>query len=416
MRSYSRRELYALGETLGESVTQKKVGGGRIYGGGGGGPSAAPAQTTQQSNQYSSLSPYIAPYITSVLGAAQQQVFNVDPSSGNITGINPYTAYGYQGAGMSPASQQAAQASVAGFTGLQNQAFQGASQLQTPAQYGAATGAAAGATGNMFNLANTANPYDFQQNVGGYMNPYIQNALSPALQLANQQYGIAGTQQAGQATGAGAFGGTRSALQQGLNQQNQMLAQNQLIGNAYNQAFNAAQNQYNQSGQFALNANQAALQGAGQLANIGGQQLAAQQGILGLQNQYGTQQQQQQQNIINQAMQNYQTAQQYPMQQLTQLKQLASGLPMTDVTTTQQAPPPTAFGQLAGIGLTGIGAYGALNSGNSYTTNVGTPTPMPTPVAAQTSKEGGITKLKGKTYASGGLVDLSLYNTLKGAA
>lgn len=37
MRSYSRRELYALGESLGDSVTREKVGGGRIYGGGGGG-------------------------------------------------------------------------------------------------------------------------------------------------------------------------------------------------------------------------------------------------------------------------------------------------------------------------------------------------------------------------------------------
>jgi hypothetical protein len=37
MKHYSRRELYALGEPLGESVTQAKVGGGRVYGGGGSG-------------------------------------------------------------------------------------------------------------------------------------------------------------------------------------------------------------------------------------------------------------------------------------------------------------------------------------------------------------------------------------------
>lgn len=37
MKSYSRRELYALGEPLGNSATQNKIGGGRIYGGGGGG-------------------------------------------------------------------------------------------------------------------------------------------------------------------------------------------------------------------------------------------------------------------------------------------------------------------------------------------------------------------------------------------
>ena len=34
---YSKRQLYALGETLGDSVTQNKVGRGRIYGGGDGG-------------------------------------------------------------------------------------------------------------------------------------------------------------------------------------------------------------------------------------------------------------------------------------------------------------------------------------------------------------------------------------------
>ena len=35
--TYSKRQLYALGETLGDSVTQRKVGGGYVCGGGGGG-------------------------------------------------------------------------------------------------------------------------------------------------------------------------------------------------------------------------------------------------------------------------------------------------------------------------------------------------------------------------------------------
>ena len=75
---------------------------------GGGGSSAPAQQTTQQSNQYSSISPWAQPYATSILGAAQQQVFQTDPTTGNITGVNPYTAYGMNGAGMSPAAQQAA--------------------------------------------------------------------------------------------------------------------------------------------------------------------------------------------------------------------------------------------------------------------------------------------------------------------
>ena len=100
-------------------------------GGGGGGQ-------TSQSNQYSSVSPWAQPYVGSILGAAQQQVFNMNPQ-GQITGMQGYTPYGYQGAGMSAADQAAAQASVAGFTPLQQQAFTGAANLQTPGQFGSAT-------------------------------------------------------------------------------------------------------------------------------------------------------------------------------------------------------------------------------------------------------------------------------------
>ena len=125
--------------------------------GGGGGPSPAPAPAAQ-SNQYSNLSPYIAPYITSVLGAAQQQAFQIDPSTGNITGVNPYTAYGMNGAGMSPSAQQAAQSSVAGFSPLQQQSFYGAGQLQTPGQFGAATGAAAQGL-SLIHISEPTRPY-----------------------------------------------------------------------------------------------------------------------------------------------------------------------------------------------------------------------------------------------------------------
>ena len=51
----------ALGQTL-------QMGGGGSSGGGG--------TTNSVSNAYSSLSPWIAPYITSMFGAAQNQVFD----------------------------------------------------------------------------------------------------------------------------------------------------------------------------------------------------------------------------------------------------------------------------------------------------------------------------------------------------
>ena len=82
--SYSRRQLYALGEPLGDSVTCNKVGGGRIYGGGGGGGgsgsgNSAPTQTTVQNTN---IPDYAQPYVESMLGATQQQLFNTSTDAG----------------------------------------------------------------------------------------------------------------------------------------------------------------------------------------------------------------------------------------------------------------------------------------------------------------------------------------------
>jgi hypothetical protein len=200
-------------------------------GGGGGGQ-------TQQSNQYSSVSPWAQPYVGSILGAAQQQVFNMNPQ-GEITGMAGYTPYGYKGAGMSPEEQAAAQSSVAGFTPLQQQAFTGASQLQTPGQFGAATNAAMMGTGQALGAganyaAQATNPYAVQ----AYMNPYLSASLQPQLNEIQRGADIASQQAASQATAAGAFGGTRGALAQNEAQRNAVLAKQNAIAQGYNQAFN----------------------------------------------------------------------------------------------------------------------------------------------------------------------------------
>ena len=335
----------ALGHTM-------QFGGGGSSGGGGG--------TTQQSNQYSGISPWAQPYVSSLLGAGQSQVFNTDPTTGDITGIHPYNAYGSynpQGGqyGLTPSDQAAANAAVAGFTPLQQQAYQGASNLQLPNQFSPATGAALQGTGQALNAGQNyaqqaTNPYA----VGAYMNPYLQQSLQPQLNMIAQQGGIQGAQQQGAATQAGAFGGSRNALQQALTQQNTLLAQQQAIGQGYNTAYNQAQQAMQYGAGLGLQGSQAGIAGAGQLGNLGTSQLAAQQGILGLQNQYGGQQQQQAQNVINAGMTNYQTGMQYPMTQLQQLSALASPYVTKDVTTTQQQAQPSTATQLAGLGTAGV--------------------------------------------------------------
>jgi len=96
-------------------------------------------------------------------------------------------------------------------------------------------------------------------------------------------------------------------------------------------------------------------QQAGTMGQLGAQQLAAQQGIIGLQAQQGALAQQQEQNIINQAIQNYAMAQQYPLQQFGAYNALLRGYAIPGQTMTQYQAAPSMASQLAGLGM---GAYG----------------------------------------------------------
>jgi hypothetical protein len=98
------------------------------------------------------------------------------------------------------------------------------------------------------------------------------------------------------------------------------------------------------------------------LANIGTQQLTGQQGIAAAQMQAGTAEQQQQQNVINQAVQNYATAQQYPQQQLSFMNAMLRGLPTQSTTTQSYQAAPSSLNQITGLGIAGLGAAKAFGS------------------------------------------------------
>jgi hypothetical protein len=89
---------------------------------------------------------------------------------------------------------------------------------------------------------------------------------------------------------------------------------------------------------------------ASNLANIGTQQLGAQTGILGLQNQIGAQQQAQEQQIINNAINNYAQAQQAPMQNFTNFNALLRGYAVPGQTSTQYQAAPSLTSQIVGGG------------------------------------------------------------------
>jgi len=182
------------------------------------------------------------------------------------------------------------------------------------------------------------------------------------------------------------------------NRRNMNTAMNQMIGQGYNNAFGQAQQAQQFGANLGLQGQQAqlgALQGqlgsANQLAGLGGQQLQAQQGIYNLQNQLGAQQQGQQQNMINQAVQNYATAQQYPFMQLGILNSMLRGLPMQQSSTQMYQAPPSTLAQLGSLGSIGLGAYGAMNP--------------QTPSA----KEGGLLSIK-RMAAGGNAIPMKSYS------
>lgn len=98
-------------------------------------------------------------------------------------------------------------------------------------------------------------------------------------------------------------------------------------------------------------------QAASNLANIGTQQQTADINRLNLQNTLGQQQQAYQQQLYNQAVQDYATAQQYPMMQLGFMSNMLRGLPM-QATSTQTYMP--VGQQLMGYGLGALGAAKAF--------------------------------------------------------
>lgn len=333
--------------------------------GGGGGPTSS---TTNTSN----IPDWLRPQVESVLGGSMQELFETNKVPGVDGGPATYDITGVKKDAFKPYSANP-QDYVAGFSPLQQQVQYNAANLQMPGQYNQATGmtgiAGMGSLGaaqqGMGAGANYANQVTNPNAVQQYMNPYQQNVIDIQNQAAQRQADIARTQRNAQATKAGAFGGSRQAIEnaeadrslQGLMNNNQLQGQQQ----AYQSAIQNMQFGSN----LGLQGLGVGLQGYGQagqagasLSNIGNQQLAAQQGILGLQGQIGKQQQDQEQQIINQSIQNYANQQQAPMQAYNQYNALLRGYAIPGMTTTQYQAAPSVVSQIAGLGTAGAAAYG----------------------------------------------------------
>ena len=195
--------------------------------------------------------------------------------------------------------------------------------------------------------------------------------------LANQQAGLTtGQQNLAARMGTQQFGAGQNMQAQLANQQARAAAQtareqSRQFGAGQGMTAAQARAQYGLAGQqlgeqsrqygagYGQQGLQTALQGAGQLGNLGQTQFGQQKDLYGLQNQYGQQQRDYEQQIKTQQYQDFLNQRKNPYQQLEFLTNILQGTPMGTVQSMYQAPPTG----LQTLGSLGLGAYGAKQLG-----------------------------------------------------
>ena len=300
-------------------------------------PAEIPTTTTTNTN---SIPAELLPYATKMLNTAQ----------------------GLTQASYKPYSTNAGDY-VAPFSPLQQTAQTSATNLQTPGQFAPASQMAGmSGLGSMMAGQNYQNQATNPNSVGAYMSPYIQNVMQQQGREINRNYDITGAQQQGQATQAGAFGGSREALMAAENDRNRNMALNKMQAEGLQNAYQQANTNQQFGSTLGLQGMGQGVQAAGQLGQLGTQQLAAETGVMNTQNTIGGQQQAQQQQAINQAVLNYQNAQQYPYMQLGFMSDLIRGTPTGNTTQTLYQAQPGMASQIGGLAATGLGAYAAMKA------------------------------------------------------
>jgi hypothetical protein len=312
--SYSRRQLEAFGEPLGDSVTRKE-GGRVIYGGGGSGGGGG--TSTQVIDLPDWAKPTAERTLTKTEALTTDRPFKSFAGqydqAGNqigfdaskaVAGMDPLQQQAYQGAGGMQTSPQLGMASglagaaaqralntgyrpgqfqnqYYGFDPYQSGEFQ--NQFQAPGQYqsgqfGADRVQAQDLQNFQMGPAERVQTQSFAQpgSADAYMSPYMQSVVGIQQREAQRQADIASTQRGAQAVGAGAFGGSRQAIMDAEAARNLAQQKGDIQATGLQSAFQQAQGQFNTEQQARLAAQQANQQAG---LTVGQQNLAANLGI-----------------------------------------------------------------------------------------------------------------------------------------
>lgn len=326
---YSRRQLEALGEPLGESVTRKE-GGRIIYGdGGGGGSSAPPANTTQVT-----IPEYAKPYMERLLGKAEALT------------DSPYQTYKGE--------------RIAGVSDLQKEARSDVAGMELPGQFG--TGTSMAETGGLAAL-NAGDRYlgaVTDPNITrAFMSPYMQNVveLQKAAAIRDAQKAQLGADLG--AARQGSYGGARQLL---ATTERERALGSQLAdiqGRGTQSAYEQALKNMQFGTEAGLRGAATGIQGAQVMGQLGTAQQQTGLDLARAQETFGGLEQGEKQRALDLAYQDFLAQQQYPYKQIGFMSDLMRGsanLAGTGAKTVYEAPP-SQLSQIVGPGLLGLGIY-----------------------------------------------------------
>lgn len=248
---------------------------------------------------------------------------------------------------------------IAGFTPLQQQVQGEVAGMQTPEQFGAATGiTTAAGLGSLSAGQDYAAMATDPSQMQSYMSPYMQSVVDTQKQEAIRD---AQKQQLGASLGSarqGTYGGARQLLAQTERERNlgSQLANIQAAGSQ--KAFEAAQQAQQFGSQLGLQGLGQAGQMGAQLGQLGTAEQAANLQRLQAQAATGAEQRALEQQYMDTAYGDFLRQRDYPMERLGQYSALLRGLPMQlNTTQTTYGQSPSSLQQLGGLGLSALGLY-----------------------------------------------------------
>jgi hypothetical protein len=307
--------------------------GGLFGGGGGGGGQAAPSK---QTIEQTTIPEYARPYVESMLG-----------KSAALTDINanPYQTYGGQ--------------RLQGFTPMQEQAFQNYATQQVAPELGAGSNIAAfSGLGSMMAGGDYMRMATDPRSMQSFMSPYMQNVVDLQKQEATRDYqkGLGGIN--ARATAAGAFGGSRQAIERAEAGRNLGTTLANIQATGTQNAFDKAQQAQQFGSTLGLQGLGQGIQAGSTLGQLGQTRYGQQMGISDAISRAGAVQQAQGQQGLDLAYQDFIQQKNYPYQQMGFMSDMVRGLPLSQASQQMYSPPPNAMAQLGSLGTTALGIYG----------------------------------------------------------